>query len=401
MRLHSIGRPSSSFDPILGRVTTAPLDDLEARGDHIVLVTEDTLPRFEGDFEGYAGALSPDSPEEDIPSDLPSVWEVGSLDYLGDGDVVQLQPSGTVAVFFRSGSLHNTLLTTERCNSYCLMCSQPPKEKDERHRAADILRAIELIEPWCPAMGLSGGEPTLLGDDFLRIISKFKEFLPLTGLHVLTNGRRFEDRAFAHALGDIRHPDLMLGIPLYSDIDSDHDYVVQARGAFEQTMNGLYNLAEAGVLLEIRVVLHAQTYRRLPRLAQFIAENLPFASHVALMGLEMFGFVHKNFSDLWIDPVDYQPQLTAAIRTLALSGMNVSIYNHQLCTLPEELWPFTCKSISDWKNVYLEECSECGMREFCGGFFHSATKKHSEHIQPLPMPSPAEERQLRHHLNLP
>jgi len=36
----------------------------------------------------------------------------------------------------------------------------------------------------------------------------------------------------------------MLGIPLYSDIDDEHDFVVQASGAFEETLHGLYNLAE-------------------------------------------------------------------------------------------------------------------------------------------------------------
>jgi His-Xaa-Ser system radical SAM maturase HxsC len=176
----------------------------------------------------------------------------------------------------------------------------------------------------------------------------------------------------------------MLGIPLYSDIDHRHDYVVQAFGAYDQTIAGYYNLAQAGVRLEVRVVLHRQTYRRLPRLAEFIVRNLPFAEHVAFMGLEMFGFATKNVETLWIDPVDYHEQLEVAVRTLALGQMNVSIYNHQLCVLPQSLWPFAVRSISDWKNVYLDVCSTCGVRDRCGGLFQSGTKRHSDHIRPLP-----------------
>jgi His-Xaa-Ser system radical SAM maturase HxsC len=183
----------------------------------------------------------------------------------------------------------------------------------------------------------------------------------------------------------------MLGIPLYSDVDNLHDYVVQARGAFEETMLGFYNLAKVGVRLELRVVLHQQTYQRLPKLAEFIWRNLAFVEHVALMGLEMFGFTPRNLDVLWIDPVDYQRQLEEATLALAARGMNVSIYNHQLCTIPRSLWPFARKSISDWKNVYLEACDECSVRQYCGGFFQSATKRHSAYIKPLEPLSPAAE----------
>ena len=101
------------------------------------------------------------------------------------------------------------------------------------------------------------------------------------------------------------------------------------------------------------------------------------------MGMEMVGFVHKNMDVLWIDPHDYQKELTEATRVLFLSGMNVKIYNHQLCVLDRQLWPFACKSISDWKNIYLEECNGCIVRDQCGGFFQSAAKKHSAYIRPL------------------
>src|SRR5205823_1985639 len=96
-----------------------------------------------------------------------------------------------------------------------------------------------------------------------------------------------------------------------------------------------------------------------------------------------FGFVHRNFDELWIDPYAYQAELRAATDTLFLAGMNVSIYNHQLCVLDKRLWPFARKSISDWKNIYLAECGQCVLREQCGGLFQSAARKHSAYIQPF------------------
>jgi len=63
--------------------------------------------------------------------------------------------------------------------------------------------------------------------------------------------------------------------------------------------------------------------------------------------------------------------------------MNVSIYNHQLCVLDRQLWPFARQSISDWKNEYIAECDGCAVRHRCGGFFSSGTAMHSAHIRAL------------------
>lgn len=215
-------------------------------------------------------------------------------------------------------------------------------------------------------------------------MAKADRVLPATALHILTNGRRFNDASYAREFARICHHDLMLGIPLYSDVDWRHDYVVQARGAYDETLSGLYNLARGGVRIELRVVLHRQTVERLPQLAEFVARNLPFVDYVSLMGLEMFGFTPMNFDTVWIDPVDYIDQLESATRHLALCGLGVRIFNHQLCTIPRWLWPFAVKSISDWKNVYLPQCGSCAVRSHCGGLFQSATKRHSRNIKPVP-----------------
>ena len=148
-------------------------------------------------------------------------------------------------------------------------------------------------------------------------------------------------------------------------------------------MIGLHNLDRYEVRVEIRVVLHALSIPRLPQLATFIARNLPFAWQIALMGLEMTGLVHQNLRALWIDPADYQQELREAAGILVDAGMNVSIYNHQLCVLDRRLWPLARKSISDWKNVYLPECNGCDALEQCGGFFQSGTRIRSARIHPL------------------
>jgi His-Xaa-Ser system radical SAM maturase HxsC len=380
IRLLSRGRVQNAFDTArLGRVTTTGVAS-EARRDHVLVVRGGTAA---ADLQGYAGVVVLPGGEVTVGDrDTPVSHVTEDIEYLADGDVVRLVPSGRVSVLYRRASRHNTILATERCNSLCLMCSQPPKAEDDSYIVGEILRLLDLVDTECVELGISGGEPLLLGDAFFQIVAKCEERLPTTALHVLTNGRLFKDNTLAARLGAIHHHDIMLGIPLYADVDSIHDYVVQVRGAFDETVIGLYNLARHGVPVEIRVVVHAQTYRRLPQLAEYIYRNFPFATHVALMGLEMFGYTNINLADLWIDPVDYKDELRRATLALAERGMKVSVYNHQLCTISPEIWPFARQSISDWKNIFVPECDGCGVRSLCGGFFHSAAKRHSAHITP-------------------
>ena len=175
----------------------------------------------------------------------------------------------------------------------------------------------------------------------------------------------------------------MFGIPLYSDFYQDHDYIVQAKDAFHQTILGIHNLERYNQRVEIRIVLHKQSIPRLRKLSEYIYKNLPFVEHVAFMGLEFIGYTPYNIEKLWIDPYEYQYTLADSVEYLSSKGLNVSIYNTPLCLLPKTSWEFARKSISDWKNDYMEECMKCSVKEQCGGFFSWNLKKSSEYIKSI------------------
>jgi His-Xaa-Ser system radical SAM maturase HxsC len=321
----------------------------------------------------------------DLPPGVPVVYSVREIDHLRPGDIILIQPTtGFIRTIYRPDSKHNSLFLTERCNSNCLMCSQPPKDHDDSAFFTDVnLELIRMIRPGPEYLGITGGEPTLLNDRFFRIVEALKDDLPQTDVHILTNGRRFAWRDFTRRFAGIGHTRLTLGIPIYSDSPAVHDYVVQAKSAFDQTTLGLHQLARYDVPVELRVVLHRITYARLPQLADFIYRTFPFAVHVAFMGLEPTGYTVRNREKLWIDPVEYQGELETAVERLTIRGMNVSVYNAQLCILRPSLWKFSRNSISDWKNVYLPACDSCARKEQCGGLFQSAEKMHSTQIRPF------------------
>ncbi len=304
--------------------------------------------------------------------------------YFGDADVVSLSPDGRIRSIFRADSNHNSILLTEQCNHYCLMCSQPPKRIDDRWLLKEAMEAIKLIPHETREIGFTGGEPTLYGADFIKLLHHTKSWLPHTSVHVLSNGRAFADEGYAKAYAEVQHPDLMVGIPIYSADPSAHDYVVQAKGAFDETVRGILNLKRHGQKVEIRVVIHKQTCEGLPELASFIARNLLFTDQVALMGLEHIGFARANFDALWIDPIEYKDLLSEAVRILTSYGIRAAVYNHPLCLVNPDVYPAYVKSISDWKNEYAKECAPCRRKHECGGFFSSGIRNgYSQSITPF------------------
>ena len=322
---------------------------------------------------------------EVLPSDSDYSILPNDYSYIGDADIIRLSADRqNISVLFRASSPHNSILVTEQCNHYCLMCSQPPKAADDSWILDEIESLIPLIPKDTRELGFTGGEPTTNRERFLKIISLTKSYLPRTAIHILSNGRSFKDLAFAEKYAQIELPDAMIGIPVYSDDPTLHDYIVQAQGAFDETIQGILNLKRLGQKVEIRVVIHKLSVQRLPELCEFIARNLLFVDHVALMGLEMMGFTRANLDELWIDPVEYKDTLSKSVGILAKYGMNISVYNHQLCLVNPDIQPYYRKSISDWKNEYAPECQNCAKQRECGGFFASGVKfGYSKHLTPF------------------
>lgn len=381
MRLTTMGVARNFDTSIVGIIATEDLP-YEQRKDKIRLFPATDALAAERP-SGYRALLCRD--ELNGTPVVPYIHRLRESDHFRDGDIVALDGStGFVRSLYRPYELHHHLFVTERCNSNCLMCSQPPKDRDDVEALTERnLQLINLIRPQPPYLTITGGEPTLLADNLFRLLLQLKTSMPETELHMLSNGRAFAWPEYARRFADVQHPNISLGIPLYSDFAGAHDHVVQAKGAFDQTVAGLHQAARNGIRVEIRVVLHKLTIPRLTKLMEYIYRNLTFVEHIALMGLEYTGYTPRNIEELWIDPCDYQDDLEQAVEFLAVRNMTVSIYNHQLCILKRSLWKYSRQAISDWKNVYTGVCDACGARTQCGGFFHWNTKVQSRGIHPI------------------
>jgi His-Xaa-Ser system radical SAM maturase HxsC len=230
-------------------------------------------------------------------------------------------------------------------------------------------RILDLAPDGLEYMGITGGEPTLYEGELLSLMAKVHRTYPNLPISLLTNGRRFQDRNLVRRMSAIGHKKLMACIPLYAANHAQHDRIVGRNGAFVETLRGIFNLYQAGILVEIRIVIGRFNNLWLQDISEFLLRNLPFVRHIAFMGMEYTGNALKNYDEIVIDPYDYRNELDQATWRLHRRGMNVSIYNIPLCLLERRSWIFARDSISAWKKEYVEKCEDCQQRTKCCGLF--------------------------------
>jgi His-Xaa-Ser system radical SAM maturase HxsC len=309
------------------------------------------------------------SEKEDLRPNSISI--ISDLQHIELNDILLIKGKNIRSIY-RVSSPNNSIFATIRCNSNCLMCSQPPLDVDDTYENFLVWDyAIDLMPKRVNFIGVTGGEPTLLGEYLVVLLNKLLEKYPSIIIDVLSNGRLQATDDFIDILSRVVDPNrVIFAIPLYSDIYKYHDYVVQAKDAFYQTITGIHKMAELGFPIEIRVVLHKLTIERLRHLAVFIHKNFPFAYHITFMGLEIIGYTKANKDLLLVDDNQKANEsLKNAILYLDRWNYNTSIYNTPLCFLPNELRKYAKQSISDWKNSFHSDCDKCLLKSECSGFF--------------------------------
>lgn len=266
------------------------------------------------------------------------------------------------------------------------MCCQPPQMTDDIDTLyTQNIERIKSAPSDMPILGITGGEPSLLGERLITLIQTVRKELPDTDIHMLTNGRNFADIEYARRVVDASEGHMVIGVPLHSDYEGDHDRIAGARDAYIETIQGMYNLAVSGACIELRVVMNRMNYQRFLAMAKFIHKNLSFVAWTAFMGMERTGYADRPGNKIWIEPKEYISELADAVHYLDGWHHEVAIYNIPLCLLPLDLHPFARKSISDWKNYYPEVCEGCTMREQCCGLFTTSTTIY-EGLFPLKKP---------------
>lgn len=325
------------------------------------------------------------------PSDIPRLPrlitpgnEPGIPEAFTDGDIVWLDRArGKLRTILSRLSNANTLLLTEQCENRCLFCSQPPNDKDDTGLYLNAALALLNFNTE-QFVGLSGGEPTKNARGFINLLSTLRNFSNRTPLHILSHGRNFSDRAFCEQVARLLcGRSVLWGIPLYGHKATVHDQLVASGGAFAETTRGIGNLAAHGQAIEIRIIPTQSNLDHLAHIVSFIAANYVGVNIISIMNIEPKGWGRKNYRELYVPVRQQNAGMLNAVQLGTRYGFDIRLFNYPLCLLDEDLRRYSCRSISDWKNYYPDECRTCGARSACGGFFTSATGQFIESVEAL------------------
>ena len=278
----------------------------------------------------------------------------------------------------------NTIFIGGVCNSNCVMCpyTEHFRLKSQAESLDKLKHLIDCMNTNAEYICITGGEPTILRDDFLKLIEYCRNHFHAALLHILTNGRTFAYKDFLADFRKIRPYKTLLGIPIHADNAELHDYISQTKGSFTETLLGLDNLYSAGEHIELRIVTSKLNYNNLPDIARMIADRYPYCQHVCLMGLEMMGNAMINRDKVWCSYDELWPFVREAAYILLMKGVETELYNYPLCIVDHSLQSIYRKSITPSKIEYFSECGSCMRKNECGGFFRTTKIMPDINIRP-------------------
>lgn len=370
------GKSIRKFDDCIGIITRKKLG-LFNRKDYIYV-----SDRIDITSVGYLGVLS-SKPIKKCFYMPDGIENIENIDILQDGDIVNINSDGLITILWQKNSFQNLLFLTESCNCRCLMCPQPPKKHDENlvkiaNRVLDLIKIYDVSD-----ICISGGEPTLLKDKFIHILRRCVTEYANANINILTNGKVFENKLFTEKVSSVASNNVMFCVSLHSNIPEVHDKIVGAKGSFIKTINGIYNLAQYGKAIEIRIVVNKLNYNSLSRIAEYLSNYIPFCVHYVFMGMEVHGIAIDNFEEINAYPYEYRNELREAVLLMYQKGLPVSVYNVPLCMIDYSIRRFAERSISEWKNMYLTQCESCTKKNNCCGFFETSKHLALDFIRPL------------------
>lgn len=300
-------------------------------------------------------------------------------------DVVEIDKFAVLKSLYLNASNSNALFVGARCNCNCLMCpySEASRKGHEMLPVDHLTEILDYIPSDAPFITVTGGEPTLLGTGFLKLARYLNLNLSNTFIQYLTNGRAFANTEFGLLFRDLLRPNNRVAIPIHGPNAELHDYITQSPNSFDQTVHGIQLLESSSAELEIRIVVSQLNYTTMLDIAKFIVRSFQRITCINFMGLEMLGNAAKNASSIWINYKSAFPYIKAAINFLIANKKDVELYNFPLCTVDREYWGICAKSISDYKVTFAEQCSDCAVKEMCGGFFNSTSRYGKLSIEPV------------------
>lgn len=247
------------------------------------------------------------------------------------------------------------------CNHRCSCCPCGSEQvQDARYPLEKLLADVERIHRMgVTDVTISGGEPTI-HPDFLYVVEQFLR--RGIAVHLLTNGDRFHDEAFADRFVALAHTgDVSVTTTFHSHIAAEHEAQNRVPGSFDRSLAGLRYLDRHGVNVAIKHCITAHNYRGLTAYLRFVTKQFSSNAEIQLWGIDLCGIDRATAQEMFVPFDRLKPCLEEALADFEQrnhAGQLLNINNLPLCCCDCYYWRYFSPPVPQGYLDYRREGSE-------------------------------------------
>ncbi|SRR4030042_1114319 len=274
------------------------------------------------------------------------------------------------------------------CNNECRFCMVDHESRGFADFATIQKELIIARKNGYQSIGFLGGEFTL-HPDVLKIV-KTAKLLGFTIIHIISNGRKYNDEKFLVQL--IKNGANRFSVSIHSHLPKIEDYLTQRPGGFAEKIEGLKNLVKLNQPVSVNLVINNLNY-------QDILETLKYFGELGIKDFRLnFIWLHGRASEnknLFLKYSEFLPLINKIINlakenkfTIAFEGIPACLikdknkldYIGELRDLNTEVVAFNNpqkqRENFNWQErkqnefkIKHEKCALCEFNKFCEGIW--------------------------------
>jgi MoaA/NifB/PqqE/SkfB family radical SAM enzyme len=284
------------------------------------------------------------------------------------------------------------------CNHFCGFCSNPTTPYVHTFDTMKVL-VDDFVKRGYFGVILTGGEPSLHPE-----LPKICRYASDSGLHVrmITNGTRLADPAFAKEMAQAGLK--LVHVSVYSVRPEIEKQLRGTDGTLEKAFAAIHNANAEGIEVNINCVINKLNADHLDENIKHWITHHPYIRHFVWNNLDpSMGRAEVNQDSFTPRLADFELSLHRALRLLHRSGRTFRVEKVPLCYMSEFPWASTeTRKIvkgeerivhfldakqtvrqTDWEHIYAPVCSQCSVRQICGGLFDRGNAYDPAELYPL------------------